>query len=70
MLTDEGYSYVEPPARNKGRVVVCGDYAVVRENGECGPMLRGCDSIGDSHYGGEVSGAEMDHVFKPLYAFR
>ena len=69
MLTDEGYSYVEPPARNKGRVVVCGDYAVVRENGELAnaPWMR---FIGDSHYGGEVSGAEMDHVFNPLYAFR
>lgn len=37
---------LKPPARKKGRVVVCGNFAMERENGELANAASGCDAIG------------------------
>ena len=37
---------LKPPARKKGRVVVCGNYAMERENEELANAASGCDAVG------------------------
>ena len=36
---------LKPPARKKGRVVACGNYAMARENEELANAASGCDSL-------------------------
>eukprot|EP00435_Cladocopium_sp_Y103_P047181 s489_g13.t1 len=37
---------LKPPAKKKGRVVVCGNYAMERENEELANAASGCDAVG------------------------